>query len=406
MSTLELTDATSEEAGLLRCTGSGCSSASGSGCNLGESAISGDGGYSGVLATSGDGGDSGVLATNGDGGSSESGVPATSGDGGACCASGGPAARSGGSASSGAVLETELGLLGRKAGVEGSTTDSTSDVGETTTVASSADASSAPWLGRSAGSGASSRMRRGSIGTALSLDALIRAICGGAIIRRVAAINGTFGLFGSETGLSTTGLLSTTGTGSSSGNVAGGEKDLVWLIEEPLVVQAVPGDMVSLDLSVFERSGKLALSGRGVVSTYTFPVSRSQCRPVKGIVLTVLTLSARAGRSGILVLFQQKPSGAIMLVGVLAVVRSLAIMPLVRDPVLGVAAPFTAERRLVSERMCSCRTAAPDLGSDLGRGRLFFLEPSDEGGEGNDVGGLMFGMAGSVDRVPAGWVSP
>lgn len=76
-----------------------------------------------------------------------------------------------------------------------------------------------------------------------------------------------FGLFGSETGLSKTGSLSTTGTGSNSARVAGGEKDLVWLIEEPLVVQAVPGDMESLDLSVFERRGKLALSGRGVVST-------------------------------------------------------------------------------------------------------------------------------------------
>lgn len=119
----------------------------------------------------------------------------------------------------------------------------------------------------------------------------------------------------------------------------------MWLVEEPLVVQAVPGDTLPLDLSVFERSGKLALSGRGVVSTYTFPVRRSQCRPFSGIVLTVLTLSARAGRSGMLVLSQQK-SGANMLVGVLAVVRSLAIMPLVREPVLGVAAPLTAERRL------------------------------------------------------------
>lgn len=173
-----------------------------------------------------------------------------------------------------------------------------------------------------------------------------------------------------------------------------------------MVVQAVPGDIVSLDLSVFERGGNTVLSGRGVESTYTFPMIRSQTRPVKGIVLTVLTLSARAGRSGMLVLSQQNPSGAIMLVGVLAVVRSLAIMPLVRDPVLGVAAPFATERRLGNKRMCSCLAAMPDLGSDLGRWRLLLLEPSDEGGDGNDVGGLVFGTAGSVDRVPAGGASP
>ena len=108
-----------------------------------------------------------------------------------------------------------------------------------------------------------------------------------------------------------------------------------------------------------------------------------------------------------LALSQMKPSGATMLVGVLAVVRSLAIMPLVRDPVLGVAAPLITERRLATERMCSDRPTTPDLGSDLGRGRLFLLEPepSEEGGDGNDVGGLEEGMAGSVDREPAGGFS-
>lgn len=63
------------------------------------------------------------------------------------------------------------------------------------------------------------------MGTSPSLYALMRAICADATICRVAASNGMFGLFGRETGLSTMGLLSTTGTGSSSSRAAGGEKD-------------------------------------------------------------------------------------------------------------------------------------------------------------------------------------